>query len=162
MKIKTITAIIFLFSCIIIQTACDSNIIGCTLPPQPFSFALKDKDDKSLISNDNKDLIKITFTDNLGVPQSLVDAKAMVFKDTTNSGLLDHVINSYEILSKSNEMKDPVFDIQLSKKSIGNIQLKTIVNTAHTDKWIDVSEVFFNGKKVEISKLNGFYILKTD
>ena len=161
MKIKNTISFGLLLACFLIQTACDRRDCGCAPPPPSFKFILTDKNEQPLITKYNRDSLNIMYKDALDVPQSLSDIR------TTNTDTIfnyfNQVIYSYDILSKSIDLKDPIFDVQLSKKTIGKIQLKTSVTSIQSDgKWIDVSEVMFNGKKVDISNTNGAYILKVE
>jgi hypothetical protein len=125
-----------------------------------YRFALIDKNDKSWINNINKDSLKITYKD--GSVLKKIENLRVGITDSIGTKQFNHVVSTYELVSISGELNDPIFDIELEGKSLGKIQLKTIRNNPKYSGWTTISEVLFNGKKPVTSSVFYLDVFQTD
>lgn len=58
---------------------------------------------------------------------------------------IDGVISTYELINTAYIQKDLNFDLEVDKKQVGSIQLKTYKSDAACDGWIHPSEIKLNG-----------------
>jgi hypothetical protein len=159
MKIKNILTLTLLLSCFLIEISCRS--LECQSPPPVLRFLIVDKNDKSLISNINKDSLKFTFKELNGKTQTLSDLRISV-NDSTSIEPFNHIIETYELVTKSNQLQDSLFFVELNGKVLGKIQLKTFLNNEKCQGWITASEVLFNGKRPTFVGNKSLNILKVD
>jgi hypothetical protein len=138
MKIKIFTSFFTLLGCFLIQISCNS--LECQSPPPVLRFLIVDKNDKSLISKINKDSLKFTFKELNGKTQTLSDLRISV-NDSTAIEPFNHIIETYELVTKSNQLQDSLFFVELNGKTLGKIQLKTFKNNEKCQGWITASEV---------------------
>jgi hypothetical protein len=159
MKIKNISTLVLLLSCLLIKISCSPP--ECQSPPPVLRFLIVDKNEKSLISNINKDSLKFTFKELNGKTQTLSDLTINV-NDSTAIEPFNHIIETYELVTKSNQLQDSLFFVELNGKILGKIQLKTFRNDEKCQGWLTASEVLFNGKKPTFVGNKSLHILKAD
>jgi hypothetical protein len=159
MKIRNIIICVILSVCHLIQISC--RPMECQSPPPVLRFLIVDKNDKSLISKINKDSLKFTFKELNGKTQTLSDLRIYV-NDSTAIEPFNHIIETYELVTKSNQLQDSLFFIELNGKVLGKIQLKTFRNDEKCQGWLTASEVSFNGKKPTFVGNKSLHILKVD
>jgi hypothetical protein len=159
MRMKNIFTTVLLAVSFFIQNSC--RPMECQSSPPVLRFQILDKNDKSLISKMNKDSLRFTFKELNGNTKTLSDLRVNV-NDSTSTEPINHIIQTYELVTKSNQLKDSSFFVELNGKVLGKIQLKTFLNDEKCQGWITASEVLFNDKKTIFVSNKSLYILKVD
>ncbi len=160
MKIKnTISGLLFL-AFFLTQIRCSKGGYACQAPPPQFDFIIVDNNGKSLITDANKDSLKIVSSE---FPKTTQLKNINVRKaDSTVSNLYNYVVYAGGIFTLSNQNNDPTFNVELSGKLLGNLKLKTYLDDTDCSGWMKASEILFNGKKPSISGQYGPFIFKAE
>ena len=160
MQLKNLLSLIACFSITLLLFQCTIVIVEppCLAPPPTINFVVLDKNDKELLTNSNKDSLKISFISGSN-KQFIEDVKVFVADSiSATNALFRSSVTTHQLIGQSLTQQDPIFNLELKGVVIGKIQLKTFQKNEKCDGWARASEVRFNNKIVQ----GGLFIFKMD